>query len=208
MKNNVYSFLEQALSEQPEVHYKKNEVILEADQPISHLYFIKSGQVKQYVITPSGDEVSVHVYTKPAIIPLMLVLAEKDKTSYYFQAITPVTIIKAPVDLVVPKLLENHDFLVDTTSRFASALYGMGLRVVSLAAQKQKDQLFALLTYFGTKYGQQTKQGIVIERKITHAELASWLGAARETVSRLLKQLEEDNLISYKSRKIVVHTKD
>ena len=42
------------------------------------------------------------------------------------------------------------------------------------------------------------------EVEITHQQLASELGTAREVISRLLKQMEKDNLISLERGKVKI----
>ena len=52
--------------------------------------------------------------------------------------------------------------------------------------------------------GVETDEGILIRRRPAQRQLAHMAGTSRETVSRVLKQLEEDGYIICRQRQILV----
>jgi CRP-like cAMP-binding protein len=57
-------------------------------------------------------------------------------------------------------------------------------------------------------YGVEVEDGTLINLKITITYLADMLGSARETISRSIKILEEEGLVKYKDRRMVVDTEN
>lgn len=49
------------------------------------------------------------------------------------------------------------------------------------------------------------REGIAIPVQLTHAELASWIGASRETVDRALRRWRAQGILSTSKRRIVIH---
>lgn len=199
MTFDVYEELNQKFSHYPEFTYNKGKILLEPSQPIDCLFFLKKGQIRIYVLSPTGEDITIHIYHSPAIIPMMLILAKASEW-FFFETYTKSKIVKIPIEKELDYLMNNQAFLHDLSTRFASAINGLSKRVYLFASLKQKDQLYALLKYLQTHQELDSNQGLAL----THSEIASWIGCARETVTRLLKQLEDEGLITYKAHKIKV----
>ena len=60
------------------------------------------------------------------------------------------------------------------------------------------------LLQLANEHGTQTEQGLTIESRPTHQQLASMSCTTRETVSRVLKRLEGQGYISSEGRSITI----
>ncbi|WP_169702897.1 helix-turn-helix domain-containing protein [Candidatus Kuenenia stuttgartensis] len=62
-----------------------------------------------------------------------------------------------------------------------------------------------LLQQLKLEQGEKTNAGIEISHAPTHKEIASMVGASRETITRIIKVLKDNNtLVSYKGRKVIL----
>ncbi|HEX2224098.1 MAG TPA: Crp/Fnr family transcriptional regulator [Thermoanaerobaculia bacterium] len=67
----------------------------------------------------------------------------------------------------------------------------------AMQARPQIEQrLFGILSILAEQFGRATQRGTLIEVKVTHAQLASAVGATRTTVTRLLGRLRRRGLLS------------
>lgn len=55
--------------------------------------------------------------------------------------------------------------------------------------------LVKLLTLLSQKFGREVEQGLLIDLRLTHQDIAELLGSTRVTVTRILRQLEQQGLI-------------
>lgn len=55
--------------------------------------------------------------------------------------------------------------------------------------------LIKLLAWLSKRFGREVEQGRLIDMRLTHEDIADLLGSTRVTITRILKQLEEDGLI-------------
>ena len=53
-------------------------------------------------------------------------------------------------------------------------------------------------------YGEDTEAGYRLKLSLTHQELANFIGASRETVSRLMKDMEREGLIEVKENHLLI----
>ena len=57
------------------------------------------------------------------------------------------------------------------------------------------QRLTKLLVWLAQKFGTQVLQGVLINLRLTHQELADMIGSTRVTVTRLLNQLDKEKII-------------
>ncbi|OKH28678.1 Crp/Fnr family transcriptional regulator [Chroogloeocystis siderophila] len=58
------------------------------------------------------------------------------------------------------------------------------------------QRLWQLLKWLAHKFGSETKQGVLVEIRLTHQDMADVIGTTRVTVTRLLQQFEQEGAIS------------
>jgi len=65
-------------------------------------------------------------------------------------------------------------------------------------------KLASLLLELGREYGQETEDGVKIDLKITHQEMANLIGSTRETISLALASFKKRNLVQLLGRTVVL----
>lgn len=204
MDQVIYDKTNDFFKSYPLIRMRKGQAILAAEKDIPDIFWIRQGAIRMYQISENGSEITLHVFRAPAFFPMMFYLSHR-KGEYYFQAAETVIARKAPAEEVVAFLKANPDILFDLTSRFADAITGLLLRIGQLTAQNAYQRVASLLLYLSEKSGQPQPDGsLVIDIKLSHPDIAAWIGTARETVSHQLEKLNQEGVITTKDRKFVV----
>jgi CRP-like cAMP-binding protein len=203
MTDEIFNKIKTFFDSYPPARYKKKEMILRADDPVNWIYFLQSGLVRQYIITPNGDEVTIHLFEPNSFFPTMLLVGHIENR-FNFEANTDVELRKTSPEHMTRFLTENPDVLFDLTSRFARAIDGLSRRVEMLATDTASTKVIGLLCYLGQKFGTEQNNTTVIDIPLTHADIANWVGDSRETVSRQMEKLAKNKLISYKNHSITL----
>jgi CRP/FNR family cyclic AMP-dependent transcriptional regulator len=97
--------------------------------------------------------------------------------------------------LANPGIMFN--FLIGLQKRLREA----NKRLESLALMDVYGRVARLLTYLAGS----SEPGSVVEDKLTHQEIASMVGASREMVSRVLKDLTTQGYISIRKKRVTIH---
>lgn len=160
---------------------EKGTVLLKPGGRIDTIYFVAKGLVRQYAVTPSGEEITVHIYRPGSFFPIVLVLAGVPNR-FYFTAVSDVEVRAAPTIEVLAFLKDSPEALFDLTTRLAKAIDGLATRIEHGLPLRAHDRVRRLLAYWTKKFG---------DKRLTHKEIASWLGLSRETVSREMKKLKK-----------------
>lgn len=187
--------LDKFFSSYPLKKIKKGTVLLRPEDAISEIFYLTSGNVRQYIISADGNEFVIHIFKPGSFFPIVLILGEIENR-FYFEAANDIGVKEAPPDKVVGFLKKDKKVLLDLTKRLSRGLIGVLTRFEANTDNTVDVKLLSLLTYLSKSFPEARSQ--------THQDLAAWLGVSRETVSRNMKKLENHKQIQYERRKIVV----
>src|SRR4030065_72904 len=93
------------------LRFRKREIILGAEEEPKGVFFIKSGYVRSYSISEEGREFTLNIYKEGTYSPATWALAEIPNT-YFFEAMTPVELTKAPKEELLVFLRANPEILM------------------------------------------------------------------------------------------------
>lgn len=181
-------------------HYKKGEILIRADEEPSGIFYLQEGLIKQYLLTKKGEELVVNMYKPGSFSPMSWAINNTDN-AFYFEAVIPSEIYKAPKEKVVAFLKENPDVVFDLLSRVYRGTDGLLLRMAYLMSGDAYERLITELIIHVKRFGHANENGS-ITITVSEKDLADRAGLTRETVSRELKKFKEKNLAIY-SRGII-----
>ncbi len=195
----IAKFLEHCHTRQ---YNPKNAIIKEGDQG-NHLYYIIDGSVSVLIEDHKGREI-VLAYLNPGDFFGEFGLFDDDHTrSAFVRAKSKCTVAHISYDRL--KNLSNlfPDLLFAIASQMANRLRKTSRKVSDLAFTDVQGRIARTLLELCKEPDAMTHpDGMQI--KITRQELGRIVGCSREMVGRVLKYLEEDNLISVAGKTIVV----
>lgn len=180
----------------PTSFYSKNEVVFQAGANNETFYFVESGSVKMTKISPDGKNLVLHIFFPNTFFSL-LTLVTDDTNDHDFITLENTKIRKVPKTELLNFLQQNSDEMFLLQLRLLKGMTGLLKRIEQRAWIPAYNQVASLLLYFGKHFAvpnpSHTSQHLKI--KITHQEIADWLGLSRENVSLQMKQLEREGFI-------------
>lgn len=183
--------------------YKKNQFVYVPDDSSSHVYLIVDGRVRIGHYLDDGREVVSAILTTGEIFG-ELALAGEDTRRDFAQTMSDVTI--CPLTIV-----ELKDLMFENKELSFKILKLIGLRLMKLERKLEllvfKDARTRIIEFLrdaaswkGTKVGFET----MIATRLTHKDIASLTGTSRQTVTTILNELKEKNLINFDRKKILI----
>ena len=196
-KNLFHSLLNEEVYKTGQIKsFPSGSVIINMNSYIRSIPIVLSGSIKVIQIDEEGKEILLY-YIKPGESCIMSFLAGIHHDTSKIKAIIEedAEILLIPVDKAsdwIKQFPEWTDFIFNLYQRRFEEL----LEVVNAVAfQKLDTRLLQLLRQKSSLF--QSK-----EISITHQQLADELGITREAVSRVLKQMENDKLVTLSRNKI------
>lgn len=176
------------------LRYKRGEILIRAGEPPPGVFYLKNGVVKQYLHAENGETLILHTYRQGAFFPMIWAMNDVPN-NYYFEALSPVEIFRAPRKDVISFLKQHPDLLFHFTSRILNGLQGLMKRIEYLVIDSAYVKTVKLILYFAKLFGEKTETGVKICVPLTHKEIAAWIGSARETASVQMETLYKKGLI-------------
>jgi CRP/FNR family transcriptional regulator, cyclic AMP receptor protein len=178
--------------------YPKGSVILFQDDPGDSLFVLRSGRVKVVLIGEDGREVILGVLEPGAHFGELALIDDQPRSAH--------VIAMDDANLLI---LRREDFRrrVEQNPTIAWALLTELSRRLRRADQKigglvlldVPGRIARLLLDLANETG-----GDNIEKALTHQTIAQMIGASRETVSRAMKEFQDQGLIRVERRRIAI----
>ena len=183
--------------------FSKDNVIILAEEEGDTLFILKNGQVKVSIVSEEGREVILSLLGPGSVFGELSLLDGKPRSAN--------VVATEETDLL---MLRRADFLqlIYKTPQIATALLAelatrmrkTDRQIEGLALLDVTSRISDTLLQLATEQGAETADGVTIESRPTHQELANMSGTTRETVSRVLKRLEGQGYINRNGRNITI----
>jgi len=189
-------------------NYSKEQVVLYEEDTSNYMYLIYSGKVRVVKMNEEGKEQIITIHKRNEFFGEMTLL--DNKTS-------PATII-AHEDAVIG-LLHKKDFdeyllnnegirrkIIELLCARLRDSWEM-IKILSFNAENAQDRVVSLLERLQELYGIKDNRGVIIDVKLTHQQMASYASVTRETMSRVLRNLEKAEMITVLENKAILLNK-
>ena len=204
MNHIILAKLQKHFSQYDVKSYAKGELITLANQEPDAISFLQTGVVEQYDITAAGNRITVNLYKPPAFFPMSWAI-NKTPNSYFFGAVTKVTLRQADPAATVSFLQSNPDVMFDLLSRVYLGTDVLLRRLALAASGIAVNRLIYELLVEASRFGTPTMAGQTLIT-IKQNAIAARSGLARETVNRELHKLEKLDLLLVTKHGISVDT--
>jgi CRP/FNR family transcriptional regulator/CRP/FNR family cyclic AMP-dependent transcriptional regulator len=185
-------------------HFKRGAIIFREGDPGQLIYLVQSGQVRIYVNGLNGSETSVILFGRPgdmfgelAVIdglPRSATAVALDKTSLY-------TISR---ENFRQHMLHNPQLALNFMKELTHRVRYNTRQMDSLATLPVSQRLARKLLELAQDYGRIEADSVIIDMAMTQTDLASLIGATRESTNKCLCDFRERCLIWFEHGRITV----
>lgn len=117
-------------------------------------------------------------------------------------------VVLLPRQVMHQVMAQNPSVSMKLTRLFGLRLRRVERRLKSLLFRSSRERLVHLLLELAEQYGTRDPDGVVIKQKISHQDMASIIGATRETVTITLGELQAEGVVEINQRRITLRNLD
>src|SRR6056297_1805222 len=184
--------------------FKKDEIIFFEGEIGNYIYIIKSGKVKMLKMNQNGDEQILNIFKNDDILA-EVILFDKENYPATAIALTGVELYSINSKKLSKIFLNHPQITVKVMKVMSSRLRRAQQNIRDFGLKDSKSRLASLLYHLAERHGDKKENEISISLFLTQKELANMIGTTRETVSRTLKNIEKENIISTSRKQIVIN---
>ena len=177
--------------------YPKNTIIFNEGAPCSELYIVEEGKLKIFSQNPNGKEVILNFQGAGDYFGELSLLDGQPRSA------TVMTVTNVELGAISQRdfktfLAENHEIAFELMTELTRRVRDLTDNVKDLALLDVYGRVANLLqNRFSGEDG-------TIKPKLTHQEMADMVGASREMVSRVMKELVVGGYIEQTPKSIIV----
>lgn len=200
--SDITDKIEHYLNQYPRRTYASGETILFAHEDPKDVFYLVSGKVNMFDVSPKGNEIVINVYEPGRFFPLGWAL-NRTPNKYFFKTEAPSMFRLIPPDDLVEYVTKHPDVCLELLRRIHQKADRFFERFVYLMSATAARRLAYELTAECLRFGKQQPDGsyFVAVREI---DLASRSGLSRETVSREFQKLKEAGFVQLEKQGIRV----
>ena len=183
--------------------FARNSTIYMPSDGSDGVFLLAEGRVRISSITPDGKQ-AILAFIEPGEIFGELALVEPGQREEYAETVVDSTVVLLPGDELARMMAESVELCLGVTKLMGLRRKRIERRLRSLLFRSNRDRLTTLLVDLVEQYGRTTVEGVLLEIKLSHQDLASIIGATRETVTVLLGEMQLEGLLHVRRQQIVV----
>lgn len=178
------------------VVFSKGDIIFKQNALSSNVIYIKEGLVKIHTKGPEKEQI-LKIAKGPAYLGIPTTFGDK-VNHYSATAIISTSVCFIDINIFKNFIYENHEFAYEIIVELCKDELLQFDRCVNLVQKHVNGRLAGTLLYFSETIYQSNTFTLPLSRN----ELADLIATSRETVSRLLSELNKEKIIQINEKKI------
>lgn len=188
----------------PASTYKKNAFIYFPNDKAKYIYMIADGRVKIGHYTEDGKEVVKAILSKGEIFGELALTGEEKREDYAQSLDDNTSVCPMSIEDMQSLMLENKELSFKIYKLIGLRIRKLERKVESLVFKDARTRVIEFLKDAAAWKGKKVGFETMIPTRLTHKDIANLTGTSRQTVTTILNELKEQNLINFDRRKILI----
>jgi CRP/FNR family transcriptional regulator, cyclic AMP receptor protein len=183
---------------------KKNEYIFFPDDPSSSIYFLKKGRVKIGTYSDDGKEIIKAILGPGEIFGEMSLIGEGKRKDFAMALDKDVTICAMNMEDMEEMMAANSKLGMKVTKLIGFRLQKIERRLESLIFKDARSRIIDFIRDMGQEMGQAIGHETLVKHHLTHQDMANLTATSRQTVTTVLNELKEQDLIHLERNRFLI----
>lgn len=200
LEPDVFDALLKAISE---IRLEKGDVLFHQGDRADYFYFVDIGHVELNLIAPTGQKKVLEVVGPDRTFAEAVAFMRGSKYPVTCEALSDTTLYRIPNHAYLNLIQESPDACMRLLADISRQLHARVREIERLTVQNARDRLVSyLMDHIIEKDGDEAMIRVELPRHI----IAARLSITPETLSRLLRALTDERLLTIEDRVIYVHS--
>lgn len=183
--------------------YKKGDYIYLPEEHADRIYFLTEGRVKIGTYSESGKEITKALLGPGEVFGELSLIGEKKRRDFAFAMEDTVVCIMSVPEM--KSLMRDHDGLsLFLMKIMGSRMLDLEQRLESMVFKDSRTRIVEFLHNLAEKKGQRVGYERVVRQFMTHQEIANLTATSRQTVTTVLNELRNKNILTFNRRRLLI----
>lgn len=181
------------------------ELIFKVGSAGDNVYFLESGRVKIYHLSPTGKEILLW-FCFPGEIFGLAEVCHGGGRQVCAEACEASQVLSIRQESFKTFLAGHPAAALLINDVLAGRLRNLGNLIKSLVASDVNERVTQLLVRLAATHGHRTPNGgVALDIRLTHQEMANMIGTTRQSVTSALGELKRSGMLDVRDHHILIH---
>ncbi|MEM6522984.1 MAG: Crp/Fnr family transcriptional regulator [Bacteroidota bacterium] len=185
-------------------YFKKNEFVYFTNQKAKNIYMIANGRIKIGHYNDEGKEVVKAILGEGEIFGELILTGEEVRTDFAQAMDDNTTVCPVSLEDMQALMVDNKELSFKIYKLIGLRIKKLERKIESLVFKDARTRIIEFLKDAAAWKGKKVGFETMIPTKLTHKDIANLTGTSRQTVTTILNELKESNLIYFDRRKILI----
>lgn len=182
--------IEELCNNKEEQFFRKGEIINHEGEKISNFKYLKSGLVKLYRRTSTGDE-QVITITRPFEFVSNMSIFSEERYQYSVSALEDSVVCMVKLDFIKKLFLKNGGFAMSLLTKISM----INDKIISQTLDIRQKNLIGRVAFVLLYFTKEIYNSRVFELPVSRKEIADYIGMSTANVIRTLSDFKKENII-------------
>ncbi|HKK75444.1 MAG TPA: Crp/Fnr family transcriptional regulator [Saprospiraceae bacterium] len=187
--------------------YKKGAYLFLPEELANRIFFLTEGRIKIGAYGESGKEITKAILGPGEVFGEMALVGE-DKRRDFAYAMEDTTVCIVTVEEMRGLMREHNALSLFLMKIMGSRMMEMESRLESLVFKDSRSRVIEFLHDLGKKKGKPVGFEVEVRKFMTHQEIANLTATSRQTVTTILNELRNKNIITFNRRRLLIRDMD
>jgi len=183
--------------------FKKGEYIYLPEEFSDKIFFLTGGRVKIGNYADTGKEITKAILGQGEVFGELSLIGEEKRRDFAMAMEETTTCCVTVTEMKA--LLQDHNALnLFFMKIMGSRVLEMEKRLESLVFKDSRTRIVEFLEDLAVKKGQRVGYEMLVRRFMTHQEIANLTATSRQTVTTVLNELRNKNILTFNRRRLLI----
>lgn len=185
---------------------EKGKYIYFPEDPSSVVFLLKRGKVKIGSYSEDGKEIIKAILEPGEIFGELSIMGEKSRTDFAQALTSDVRFCAIGANEMREMLMTHPKLNFEITRTIGDRLMKVERRLESLVFKDARQRILDFIYSNAKEKGMTVGIGLKLKHDLTHQDIANLTATSRQTVTIVLNELREAELINFDRKSILVHS--
>ncbi len=182
----------------------KNEYVYFPDEPSKIMFFLKRGRIKIGTYSDEGKEIIKAILYPGEVFGEMGVVGEETRKDFAVAMDTDTRMCTISTEEFREILTENPRLSIELTKSIGEKMRRIERRLESLVFKDARQRVIDFMIEMAERYGIAIGDETLVKHNLTHQDIANLTATSRQTVTTVLNDLKEKDLIYMERNRFLI----
>lgn len=177
------------------------------EEAADKIFLVKQGRVRVGTYGAGGREVTKNIFAAGAIFGESALVGESTRHNFAY-TLESTTLAVLTVGEFQAQLRQNPTFSQQLLELIGSRLIATEQRLESMVFKNSRSRIIDFLHQLGEQQGQRVGYEMLVRKFLTHQEIANLTATSRQTVTTILNELRNANILTFNRKRLLIRDMD